>query len=60
MHTNNTVPTKKIIFKNVQNTYICMKQQLTKKEAMNLKKIKNGYLGEFGKRKLKEETMIQL
>lgn len=57
---NNIVPTEKIIFKNAQNIYICTKQQLTKKEAMNLNKIKNGYLGEFGKRKWKEETMIQL
>lgn len=55
---NNIVQTEQILFKNVQNTYICMKQQLIKKETMKLNKIKNGYLGEFVKRKGKEETMI--
>lgn len=42
---NNIVQTEQILFKNVQNTYICMEQQLIKKETMNLNKIKNGYLG---------------
>jgi hypothetical protein len=49
MHARNIIQMKQVIFSNI-HVHIFIQQQLLRREAMNLKANKEGYLGGFGMR----------